>query len=184
MKVLVDMDDVLEQLAAGWVQYLNDRYGSHTALDDLNDWDIARAFPALTHEQVYAALNDDALWDHVTPVPGAVEGLQTLIAEGHEVYIVTAATYQTLPAKMEKVLFRYFPFLRWEQVVITQNKRLIRGDVLIDDGPHNLAGGDYRKILFTAHHNRGFDESAIGAVRVDNWREALDAVRRIAERYS
>ena len=178
MTILVDMDDVLELLAAGWVEYLNERYGTNTRPEDLHDWDIGKAFPTLTHEQVYAAVNDDALWDYVRPMPGAVEGLRALM-EKHEVYIVTATTYQTLPAKMDKVLFRYFPFLQWRQVIITENKHLIHGDILIDDGPHNLTGGDYRKILFTAHHNRAFDEKTVGAVRVNNWQEALDAVRKI-----
>lgn len=83
MKILVDMDDVLKRLAAGWMQYLNERYGTRTALDDLNDWDIAKAFPTLTHEQVYAALNDDALWDYVTPVPDAISSAARDLLQPH-----------------------------------------------------------------------------------------------------
>jgi hypothetical protein len=43
---------------------------------------------------------------------------------------------------------------------------MIRGDVLIDDGIHNLEGGDYKKILFTAAHNRNYDAEANGMIRV------------------
>ena len=179
MTILVDMDDVLERLAAGWIAYLNERYGTDTTIDDLHEWDISKAFPTLTHEQVYGALHDDAVWDYVEPMPGAAEGLQTLMAWGHDIYVVTATGYETLRAKMEKVLFRYFPFLNWKQVIITDNKHLIHGDILIDDGPHNLTGGDYRKILFTANHNRNFDEKSVGAIRVDNWAEACAAVQNI-----
>ena len=52
--------------------------------------------------------------------------------------------------------------------------------MLIDDGPHNLTGGTYRKLLFTAGHNRDFDERSVGAVRVNNWEEAYREVCRIA----
>ena len=111
MTILVDMDDVLEKLVCGWVAYLNEKYGISVKPEDVNDWDMSKAFPMLSHEQVYNAVNDDRLWDFVEPMPGAVEGMRKLIADGHEVYVVTASDYQTLRAKMDKVLFRYFPFM-------------------------------------------------------------------------
>lgn len=179
MTILVDMDDVIEQLVAGWVEYLNKRYGTAVTPADVHDWNMSKAFPMLTREQVYAAVEDDCLWDLVRPMPGAAEALQKLMNEGHSVYIVTATGYQTLRAKMEKVLFRYFPFITWKQVIITENKHLINGDVLIDDGPHNLTGGTYRKILFDANHNHWFDEKTVGAVRVYNWDEAYREVMKL-----
>lgn len=180
MVILVDMDDVLEKLVEGWVEYNNRKFGTNVKPEDVNDWNVSLAFPELTWEQVYGAEKDDALWDLVKPIPGADEGLRRLIAAGHEIYIVTSTHYETLPAKMDKVLFRYFPYIRWDHVIITNNKHMIKGDVLIDDGPHNLTGGEYRKILFSANHNLGFDETSVGAVRVNNWDEACEAVERIA----
>ena len=179
MTILIDMDDVLEQLVKGWVEYINDRFGTHATTNDVQNWDMSMAFPTLTSEQVYSATTDDALWDYVQPMPGAQEAVKKLIDDGHDVYVVTATGYETLRAKMEKVLFRYFPYLSWKQVIITENKHLIQGDILIDDGPHNLSGGNYRKILFTANHNLSFDEKTVGAIRVRNWTEALDTVSQI-----
>ena len=181
MKILVDMDDVLEQLVAGWTAYMNDRYGTHVTPEDVHDWNMSKAFPDLTHEQVYSAVDDDALWDLVQPMPGAAEALQKLTSDGHEIYIVTATGYRTMKAKMEKVLFRYFPFLSWSQVIVTEHKQLIRGDILIDDGPHNMQGGEYRKILFSANHNLSFDEASVNAVRVTGWDEVLEAVEKIRQ---
>ena len=180
MTILVDMDDVLEMLVAGWCAYLHDRYGTDTVASDVKEWNMAKAFPSLTHEQVYGAPEDDALWDYVKPMPGAAEGLKALMADGHEIFVVTATGYKTLRAKMEKVLFRYFPFLDWNHVIITEHKQMIAGDILIDDGPHNLNGGSYRKILFSAGHNRNFDETSVGAVRVNNWEEVVAAVQKVA----
>ena len=180
MTILIDMDDVLEMLVAGWCAYLHDKYGTMTTAADVKEWNMSKAFPLLTYEQVYGATEDDALWDYVKPMPGAREGLEALRADGHEIYVVTATGYKTLRAKMEKVLFRYFPFLDWGHVIITDRKQMIAGDVLLDDGPHNLVGGKYRKLLYTAGHNRDFDEASIGAQRVDNWEEAVAAIRKIA----
>ena len=181
MTILVDMDDVLEQLLDGMIRYLNSRYGTKTTLDDIKEWELAGAFPGLTREQIYSPELDPDFWKDVHPMPGADKALRRLIDDGHEIYIVTATMYQTLPEKMDEVLFRYFPYIKWDHVIVTHNKHLIHGDVLIDDGPHNLSGGSYRKILFEAPHNREFDEASIGAVRVRNWEEAYEAVSRMTE---
>ena len=77
---------------------------------------------------------------------------------------------------MEKVLFRYFPFISPRQVIITGRKQMIRGDVLIDDGIHNLEGGEYKKILFTKPYNRAYDAETNGMVRVHNWDEIVAVI--------
>ena len=181
MTILVDMDDVLEQLVAGWVVYLNRKFGTSVRKEDVKDWNMAKAFPGLSYDEVYCPELDDDFWLEVDPMPGADETLRKLIAEGHEIYIVTATLYQTLRSKMENVLFKYFPYIDWDHVIITSNKQMIKGDVLVDDGPHNFMGGDYYKILFDANHNRNFDEKSVGAIRVMNWEEAYREIHRYAE---
>lgn len=179
MTILVDMDDVIEQLVPGWVAYINEKYGTNARVEDVTEWAIEKAFPTLTREQVYSAPLDDKLWDYVGPMPGAQEYLQKLIDDGNEVFIVTATGFETLRAKMEKVLFKYFPFINWNHVIITEHKELIKGDVLVDDGPHNFTKGDYYKILFSAGHNKNFDEKTIGAVRVSTWAEVYDEIKKL-----
>ena len=181
MTILVDMDDVLEQLLDGMIRYINSRYGTKTTLDDIREWELASAFPGLSREQIYSPELDPDFWKDVKPMPGANEALQKLIADGHEIYIVTASLYQTLPEKMDEVLFRYFPYISWDHVIVTHNKHLIHGDVLVDDGPHNLTGGSYRKILFEAPHNRNFDESSIGAKRARTWEEVYELISAMSE---
>lgn len=176
MTILVDMDDVLEQLLDAMIRYNNSHYGSRTTMEDVREWDLTKAFPTLTREQAYSSEYDKEFWKTVKPMPGADEALHTLLARGHEIYVVTASIYQTIAEKLDNVLFRYFPYIDESHVIITSRKQMIRGDILVDDGPHNFPGGDYYKILFDAPHNRGFDENTIGAVRVKNWKEALEAI--------
>ena len=180
LTILVDMDDTIESLASAWVDYLNARHGTTTKLTDITGWDISKAFPTLTNEQVYAPLFEDDFWDCVKPIDGASESLQKLIADGHKVLIVTTSNYQTLAAKMEQVLFHYFPFLTWNDVIITAHKQLIKGDVLIDDGIHNLEGGDYFKILMTAPHNRYYDADKNRMYRVTSWSETYSVIQALA----
>lgn len=173
------MDDVLENLTTAWVAYLNRKYGTEVSPEDIVDWSVDRFFPELSRQQVYEALMDDELWRAVRPLEDAPEVLQELIRDGHDVFVVTNSHYRALTAKMEDVLFAYFPFLTWDQVIIARNKQMVRGDILIDDGVHNLVGGDYIKILMDRPHNRSFDAEAAGMYRVSGWREIYSLITQI-----
>lgn len=179
MTILVDMDDTIEQLLHAWVRAVNEKYQQSACYEDIISWDVSAAFPELTWEQVYGVTFEPGFWKTVDPIPGAAEVLQRLMRDGHDVYIVTATPYQSVQEKMDDLLFRYFPFLSWDQVIITRNKQLIRGDVLIDDGVHNLEGGNYVKILMTAPHNRDYDAEANGMIRVRNWEEIDAEIRKL-----
>ena len=178
------MDDVLENLSEAWVDYLNLKYGTNVSADNVVDWKISQFFPELSEDQVYRALCDDELWKTVRPLDGASEALQSLMRDGHQVYIVTNSHYRTLIAKMENVLFNYFPFLSWDQVIIASHKQMIRGDVLVDDGIHNLIDGDYIKILMDRPYNRSFDADAAGMYRVYDWNDILVLLEQIEQRPS
>lgn len=180
MKILVDMDDTIEQLLDAWVRGVNAKYGRNVTYDEITSWDVSAAYPGLTRDQVYAIPRQPGFWGTVKPIPGAAEGLKHLMAAGHEVYIVTASEHHAIQEKMDDLLFRYFPFLSWKQVIITDRKQIIRGDVLIDDGIHNLEGGDYVKILMTAPHNRDYDAEANGMIRVRSWEEIEEVIEQLS----
>lgn len=180
LTVLVDMDDTIESLLSAWVERLNRSFGTEVNPDEVSEWDISKSFPTLTKEQVYSPLLCDDFWYSVMPIDGASDALQQLIADGHRVLIVTTSAYQTLRTKMDVVLFGYFPFLTWNDVIITSHKQLVRGDVLVDDGVHNLEGGDYMKVLMDAPHNRSYDAEANDMIRVKNWGEAYSIITNLA----
>lgn len=173
MQILVDMDDVLENLSEAWIACLNEEYGLHVDYRDARDWKMELSFPELTPAQIYAPLYSDEFWHTVRPIPGAAEALEKLMEDGHEIYVVTASNYVTIKTKMEEVLFKYYPFLDWRNVIVAFNKQMIRGDVLIDDAPHNLIGGDYIKILLDAPHNRRFDAESNGMFRAKDWADVI-----------
>ena len=183
LTVLVDMDDTLEDLLPAWVARLNERHGLNVDPNKIQEWDMTVAFPELSPEDIFSVLEEDEFWDTVRPKDSAVAVLKQIIDDGHDVFVVTSSSYKTIEAKTERVLFRYFQYLSWDQVIVTANKQMIRGDIIIDDAPHNIVGGGLRKrILMDAPHNRDFQESSCGAVRVHNWIEAYREVCKYAER--
>lgn len=181
LTILVDMDDTLEDLCTPWVQYLNEKYGTVVTTDDIKDWHIAKVFPTLTREQVFEPLATEKFWERVKPLPKAYEDICKLKYDGHRIFMVTASDpIISVPMKLEKVLFRYFPFFSCNDVIITTQKQMIRGDVLVDDAPHNLENGNYKRILMNAPHNRFFYEKSIGAARACDW----NTVYRLISKYA
>lgn len=174
------MDDTIEHLLMAWIDCLNKRYGESVKWNEIRQWSVHSEYPMLTREQVYAPLLEDDFWKTVTPIDGACDVLEWAIDEGHEVYIVTASAYETIKSKMENVLFRYFPFISWSNVIIASNKQMIHGDMLIDDAPHNLIDGKYVKILMTAPHNINYDAARNHMIRVHSWEEIKDCIIKLS----
>jgi 5'(3')-deoxyribonucleotidase len=176
LRILVDIDDVLNDLLECWVELLNRKYNLTARARDSKVWNVAALFPTLTEEEVYQPMYEEEVWGHISPRPGSIDTLKSMIDDGHDVIIVTASVYQSLPPKMDW-FFATFPFLSWENVIITRRKQLIKGDVLIDDGYHNLEGGSYFKILIDAPYNQSYDAKKNGIIRVNDIKEAYEVIK-------
>ena len=178
--ILIDIDDTIEYLCKTWVDWLNIKYHSNVKYEDITEWDIRSFFPTLSKEEVFYPIHQSWFWKLVKPMPGAIKYIKKLIEDGFQVYLCTSTDYRNVRPKYEFIIKRYFPYIAWEQVIITYKKQMINADILIDDGIHNLEGGTYFKILFTAPHNRKYDAEKHDMVRANNWDEVYKIVRDYA----
>lgn len=178
LTILVDVDNVLENLNTVWVQGLNKKYGTDVKTEDITDWDITKFFPGLSKSQVFSPLHKKQTWDHLEVMPGSQDMIKRLINEGHKIILVTASHPQTVLYKFG-FLDKHFPFIPFKDVIVTARKQMVKGDVLIDDAPHNLEGGEYKGILMDMPYNKSYDESQKGFVRVHNWNEIYKAINKI-----
>lgn len=181
LTILIDMDDVLDNLLEAWVSELNDLYGMSVDPNDINDWDLSLFFKGISTRSLYMPLFWERFWEGVKPKEGAVEGVEKLLDDGHEVFVVTAAHPNTISTKLNKCLFKYFPCITRDEVIVTSHKQMIVGDVLIDDAPHNLIGGKYIGILFGAPHNAKYEAEKNGLIRANSWDEVYNIISKIAQ---
>ena len=174
MKILLDFDEVINTMTHHWVDTLNCVYGTSVNFDDVSEWDMHKAFPTLTEDEIYNPLHLQTFWNGVEIMPGAKEGIQTLLTQGHEIYIVTSTHPDTIKWKSEW-LQRELPEISWSHVIVANNKSLVNGDILVDDGLHNLYEGNYIKVLFDKPWNRNVDKSKLTDIihRVHNWDEIV-----------
>lgn len=174
--ILVDVDDVIENLCPCWCHWLNENYGTNVSAEDIIGWDISKFFPELTHEQIFEPLLTEGFWKTVTPKLDAIKYLNLLYEEGYRIFLCTASDYRTIKHKYENIVQRYFPYIDWNHIIICSVKQLIKADILIDDGVHNLIGGDYMKILYTTPHNKSYNAEDNGIFRVNDWEELYNTV--------
>lgn len=157
------MDDTIEDLLGAWTQWLNNKYRLSVQVSDIKSWEMKVSYPNLTEEEIFEPLHIPEFWDTVKPKLQSVKYLQKLIDDGHKVYICTYTHYEIAKEKFNRVLFKYFPFISWRNVIIMRDKQMIRCDYLIDDGLHNIVG-EYKGLLIDMPHNRNFSSDTVTRV--------------------
>ena len=162
MTILVDFDDTLVDLLKPWCEVLNKKAHTKVKPEDIKSWDICSYFPTLTCKEIFEPLDKPSMWKKVQIKLNADKVLKKLIDDGHDVYIVTATHYNNIKLKYEYVVKKYFPFIDWDHFIVTSNKSMIKGDILIDDGLHNLTN-DHTNILFSSYNNKDYPDGTIVA---------------------
>jgi 5'-nucleotidase len=140
LRVLCDMDSVIAELNPKWYAAANADHGSNVCVADVTDWDTSKFFPC--GKGIFEYLGRPGFFRDLPVMPGAYDALKAIHDAGHEVILLTACSWAE--AKKDKTLWveEHFPFLSGQLIMVDRRvpKDAIRGDVLIDDGPHNIIG--------------------------------------------
>jgi len=182
--ICTDCDDVLLDLIPAWVAVLNCRHGTNVKPDDITDWDIMQFFPTLTRDQVYKPIIEYDFWRwHIEPKTLAKEFVGRLACHPDEfrLKVITKTDYRNVEPKT-KALMRWFPSIKWEDIIVTSCKQDVACDVLIDDNPDNLVGRRGHCILIDMPHNRSFDVSEWDTIhRAYSLAEAYNMIRYLKD---
>lgn len=178
LTICFDMDDTIEDLMHPWVEALNKKHGLNVKYEDIKSWELKNAFPTLTDNQIFEPLWIPEFWDNVKPKLNSPYWIKKLIDDGHKVYICTNTHYKIASFKMEKALFRYFPYLGNKDLIIMRDKQMIKCDFLVDDAIHNIVG-DYKGLLVDMPSNQGFSHPNV--IRVFDFQAVYDIINQAAE---
>lgn len=110
--------------------------------------------------------------------PGAVDFVTMIHNLGLEIWIVTAVRDC---AQIDRTAWvrEHFPFIPWSRIICTFKKEAIEGEIILDDGVHNLEVGDRRlRLLWDQFHNQAEERFT----RVTSWDEAFQAILELAVR--
>ncbi|XP_043567858.1 5'(3')-deoxyribonucleotidase, mitochondrial-like [Chiloscyllium plagiosum] len=164
LRVLVDMDGVLADFEGGFLKKFRDTYPEdpYIELQDRRGFWVSTQYGELQPDLCEKA---KSIWEsknffiELEPIPGAVEAVKEMAnMKDTDVFICTSPIkkYKYCPyekyAWVEKHLGKDF----LELMVLTRDKTLVSGNLLIDDKP-DISGVEpcpkWEHVLFSACHN-------------------------------
>lgn len=179
MRFLIDMDGVLADFDARLVAELED-----AGYPNVDEWVTHRPyfeFGPVDDILVRTVMKQPGFFRSLAPVVHAIEALREMVAEGHEVFLVTSPLSNSdhcIPEKIEWVK-RHLGEDWLRRLVITKDKTIVRGDLLVEDNPEPN-GVDARPawnlVMFDRSYNRRCAHPAlVGRLHSwRNWRDLLD----------
>ncbi|UOE45974.1 5' nucleotidase, NT5C type [Agromyces larvae] len=187
MRILCDLDGV----AADWIGGIEDGLGWLPVEDsEWLDWtqgdgaspdapDDARAGLRRRIKRIQGTFG---FYAALRPIPGAVAAIHRLADAGHDVWFCSTPDPLNESCASDKINWVESHFGEgWgERVILTHDKTLVRGDVLIDDKPRvtGAAEPEWTHVIFAQPYNGG--PEAIGRWRVRDWEHALRFVEDYA----
>lgn len=141
LRILVDLDGIVANTLPYWLKRIAHKTKVVAQIEDIRQWDLHKCPPLDTVDPkiIFGLLNEDGFMENIPIFFGAAEGLQQLIADGHEIYLVTARTGLTSMPETLRWVKKNLPFINVEkQLIFCYNKELIEADVIIDDKPDTL----------------------------------------------
>lgn len=180
MEILVDLDDVCAHFVPRVLQYWNeDHPDMKKEITDITSWEIASCLGPGGKDFVRSIMRYNHLYEYLDPVEGAVDGMKALLDKGHDVTIVTSVPRSAASAYDGKLQWvrKHMPFFPIDSVFACSKKYRVNGDVLLDDGLHNLIPFNQktgRAVAFARPWNKSWNGD-----RVHSWPEFVRYVGSI-----
>ncbi|CAL8284763.1 unnamed protein product [Merluccius merluccius] len=192
LRVLVDMDGVLADFEGGFLRKFRSRFPAepYVPLEDRRGFWVSAQYGLLRGDLSEKAIS---IWESqnffmdLDPLPGAVEAIKEMSKmENTDVFLCTSPIkhYHHCPYEKYAWVERHLGPDFLAQVILTSDKTVVTGDLLIDDKPdiHGVeARPAWEHILFTACHNKHQDlDPAQRRLQSwgDDWRAILDSKRQ------
>lgn len=173
LRIYLDADEVLMDFMTPVLAKYNATYDTHLTFDQVHSWDLSTV--AAPGTDIYQFMNEPAFFQTLEPLADAARVLKQLIEDGHDVFISTAAWEEAIPDKYESFK-RHFPFMPFAQILMIQRKDILVGDILLDDGLHNIESSRCTyPVVMDKPWNRTYDGH-----RVSNLQEFYTFVQKIA----
>lgn len=180
MRLLIDLDGVCADFYKRLIYWYNRDFDDDMTADRLKSWVINEDnFPKAPREKMRAYFNVPNFWLNLEPIHGCQESLLRLHQQGHELVVVTATPEESERAFWEKGAWvdKYLPFIGRRNFVSTWRKDLVRGDLLLDDGPHNLSAFPGLTCAMDASYNREVESD----YRVYSWSDFEEVICEITD---
>ena len=176
--ILVDMDDVLANFEKGFLEKWKNKFPHHphVPLIGRTTFHIEDDYPDELEKEIRSIFSAPGFFENLDMIPGGKEALVKMEALGHTALICTNPI-----SKYENCVLEKYHWVsknlgyRWtKKMIVTKDKTLIYGDILIDDKPEpvGLRKPVWKHVLFDAPHNKSVKNKL--RITWDNWEKILE----------
>lgn len=174
MKILIDIDGTLIDTHDYILPRLSEKFNRQYTKGDIFDHNYNNCLPDEEAEYVISLYQTDVLYrDRSLMFGGALNALDYLQSEGHDVRLVSFPMKGQTEAKLS-----FCRELKKEDRIdgfyLTNDRRHIKADLLIDDYPMNIESWSGESIIFHQIYNKDF-----AGHRIHSWPELPYILREI-----
>lgn len=176
MVILVDMDGVIVDFEEGFLRGWRKRYPKlqFVPLERRKTQKIKDNYPAEYSSKIEDIYNKPGFYKTLKAIPQAVEALTIMQQLVGDVFICSTPLSKNPKNMQERYdwIRRYLGEFWTRRLILTSDKTLIRGDILIDDWVRTgLYQPVWELVLFDQPYNKG--ENNKRRLNWSNWKEVL-----------
>ncbi len=127
-------------------------------IEDVTSWNTEDHFPPEYRKRIEALALRPGFFLNLEPLPGAIEALGHLLALGYDVRICTAPKkiFDNCVAEKFAWVKKHLGQEFVERIVLTRDKTLVRGDILVDDKPEitGVCVPSWKHVLYDQPYNQ------------------------------
>lgn len=176
LTILIDQDGVLVNYHARLLEIWRAEHPEKIWVpeEELREHDIDKNYPEAYRDILEEIVLRKGFYRSLAPIPGGKEALEHLLMLGHNVRICTAPkrNYRNCVNEKYDSIAEHFGQQWVERMIVTRDKTLVHGHILIDDKPL-IAGSQtpqWEHILYDQPYNRGYHNRRL---TWKNYREVL-----------
>lgn len=176
MLILLDMDGPVANFMKGWLEQYNFITKENVRVQDIKGLNTSKF---VSEPFILKRIKDSVGFiRNLEPIDGAIEGIETLHKQGHEIVFVSNGTNCPTSGHEKRDWLKFYLGHLWKfpPLVLTYHKHYVRGDCLIDDQPKNLENLDASTTPLLWHCSYNADVK--GYTRIYDWSSLLDWVSR------
>lgn len=163
--ILIDQDGVLANYHKRFLEIWKAEHPEKiwVSLEDSTEHDTEKNYPPEYRDVIEEITVRKGFFGSFEPMPGARGALEILLALGHDVRICTAPKRDHTFCVPEKLAWidKHFGRKWTERTIITRDKTLVHGDILIDDKP-NVGGvvcqPSWEQVFYDQPYNRAYNK--------------------------
>jgi 5'(3')-deoxyribonucleotidase len=171
LTLVVDIDEVLRRIIPEIIKIYNAEHKTKIIEEDIKEWYLHKTFPMIKNDEEFFRKHAHQIFLKAKPEVHAIDLLNELYSNNN----IILASSQFTGLENLTDLWLEKNKIKFDDLIYTRDKSKIKGDIMIDDGVHNLISSSCTHTICMA---RPWNESFSGR-RMNSFVSFYNFVKRV-----